>query len=74
MNNIKRKQKVATLSNVLIMTTTCRLNVGMKRNTLSRRNSRNVLKTEMPELSELVNSNKLTPTIKLSNKFSGSFM
>ena len=74
MNRIKRKQKVATLSSVLIMTTTCRLSVGMKRNTLSRRNNLNVLNTEMPELSELVNSNKLTPTIKLSNKLSGSFM
>jgi hypothetical protein len=74
-NKIKRKQNVATLSSVLIITTICLFRVGINRNTFRSRNKRNVLSTEIPELPELPNSsNKLTKTIRPSNKFNGSLM
>ncbi len=74
-NSTTRQQKVATLSSVFIITTICRFNVGMNRNSLISLSSLNVLSTEIPEESASLRISKtLTATMAASNRLRGSLM
>ena len=54
MKSIRSPKKTATLSIVLSMTTNCRLRFGRNRTSFKIRRSRNVRRTDRPELSFVI--------------------